>query len=128
MNLRTLAERDLSVVENDWEPVSLIDPEGEIIDKNANDPTKDLLGGISFRPQIETPETGADKIVDVIMVTLRISSLSRVPKPTETWGIRISPRPGAAVQTYTITPTHAPEINNSIGFINLFPQDADQSE
>lgn len=64
------------------------------------------------------------------MVTLRISSLIRVPKAGENWYIRmpISPVVGAAKERFVFTATRSLEHGTDIGFIRIYPQRVEELE
>lgn len=124
MNLRVQAEEDLAETLEDPDgfglPVVLIAPDGTIIDKSANDPTEDLTGQILYDTVVTNPETGLDMIAHNPVVTLRRSSLSRVPAPGEKWGVRIpiTPDPAAAKVLHMVE--RAPQDGGSIGFQRLY--------
>lgn len=124
MNLREQVESDLAdTLENPdhWGlPVELIDPDGNIQTKSVNDPDQDLSGQILYDTTVVNPETGLEMIVAKPVVTLRRSSLSRIPAAGEKWMIRIpeTPDPTAAKVLHRIE--QAPEDGKSIGFIRLY--------
>ena len=124
MNLRVQVEADLEQTLEDpggWGlPVVLIDPDGTIIDKSLNNPTEDLTGQILYDTTVVNPESGLDMIVHKPVITLRRSSLSRVPVAGEKWMVRIpeTPDPSAAKILHRVE--RAPEDGKSIGFIRLY--------
>lgn len=124
MNLREQIETDLADTLEDPDgyglPVVLIDPDGNIYDKSANDETQDLSGQILYDTTRADPDTGLDIIIHQPVVTLRRSSLSRVPVAGEKWMVRIpeTPDPSAVKTTHGIE--RAPEDGKSIGFIRLY--------
>lgn len=125
MNLRKRAEADLeSSLEGDWGlPVILTTPDGVEQSKSKNNPTEDLKGQILYDHRVVDSETGMERTVNTPVVTLRISSLDRVPKDGEKWGMQfpLVPDPDAAKTTFILIgrPT---EGGTSIGFIRLYPQ------
>lgn len=124
MNLRVTAEADLyRTLEhaNDWGlPVELIAPDGTIQTKSANHPTEDLKGQVLYDTTVVNPETGLDMVIDKPVVTLRRSSLDRIPAADENWMIRIpeTPDPTATKTLHKIE--RAPEQGKAIGFIRLY--------
>ena len=98
VNLRRLAEQDLeTTLEGEWGlPVILIDPEGNVISKKTGT-LNDLTGQILYDTVKHDLDTGLPVVVNHPVVTVRRSSLSRVPKAGEKWLVRIpvSPVEGA---------------------------------
>ena len=131
MNLRLQVEQDLqTTLEGDFSlPVILIDPDGETYDKSANEPLEDLTGQIMFDTIIQNPETGPEIIDNKPVVTLRRSSLTRIPSDTDyaKWFVKIpeSVLSGAPLRTLNIS--RAPEGGRSHGFIRLYLGQAEQS-
>ena len=129
MNLRLKAENDLAFsLEGLWAlPVVLVDPDGNEQTKSANDPTKDLSGQVLYDHKELDSETGMEIIVNTPVVTLRLSSLDRVPKYGETWKMKFAlvPDPKAPKQTFILI-GRPPQGGASIGFIRLYPQLAGQ--
>lgn len=129
LNLRQQTEKDLGFsLEGAWSlPVVLIDPEGVEQTKSKNDPLNDLSGQILYDHRVVDSDTGMEHLVNTPVVTLRISSLDRVPQDGEIWGMKfpLVPDPSAAKTTFILTgrPT---EGGASIGFIRLYPQLAGQ--
>lgn len=129
-SLRQRAEKDLAFsLEREFKiPVILIDPDGETHDTSENDGLQ--LGGQVLSDSISfNPETGDQIVSPNPIVTLRRSSLSRVPEPGEKWIVKIptSPVEGAPVFDFIIDPTKSPEGGRSIGFIRLYLRFAEQS-
>lgn len=129
MNLRETVESDLlESLEGDyWLPVVLIDPEGVIYNTSANDPTKDLGGQVLYDSLESDMESGMDLIVHKPVVTLRLSSLERVPLSGERWGVKIPITPSTTADLKTFLMERPTEPQNSIGFIRLYLMEMDQS-
>jgi len=131
MNLRVQAESDLAQsLESPDEyglPVVLVAPDGTVYDTSANDPTQTLSGQILYDTKRLDPESGLDILVHQPVVTLRRSSLARVPAAGEKWMVRIpeTPNPSATKVTHSIE--RAPEDGQSIGFVRLYLTKAIQS-
>lgn len=130
VNLRKQAEADLGIsLEKDWGlPVVLISPDGEVIDTNENS-DEALTGQILYDIVTTNPETGEPVIVNNPIVSLRRSSLSRVPVSGERWVVKIpiDPDPDADLTEFVISKVRPPEGGRSIGFIKLFLQKAKQT-
>jgi len=120
-NLRELAEMDLADTLEDpknWGlPVVLKDPDG--VEQNVN-------GQILYDTIVENPATGGEMIVHKPVVTVRRSSLSRVPVPGEKWSVQIpiTPDPEADKVTYLLG--RPSEDGGSLGFIRLYLIKAEQ--
>ena len=127
-NIRALAESDLSTsLEGDYGlPVNLIDPDGVIYDKSANDPNADLVGQVLYDTLVDDPTTGAEIIVHKPVVTLRRSSLERVPAPGEKWAVKIPLTPNPAANKKTFFLERPSESGGAIGFIRLYLMEAEQ--
>jgi hypothetical protein len=129
-NLRQKAEADLSrTLEGDFGlPVILVDPDGNTITENVAETT--LKGQILYSTTRLDPETGEPVIVNNPVVTLRRSSLSRVPIPGERWLVRIpvDPTSGASIGDFIIDPDKSPEGGRDIGFIRLYLRRASQEQ
>ena len=124
MNLREQAEADLAVTLEDIKgfglPVILIDPDGNIIDKSANEPTEELTGQILYDTVVVRPETGLETVIPDPVVTLRRSSLSRVPGAGEKWMCIIPKDPSTTAPKVLHLVSRAPQDGRSIGFIRLY--------
>lgn len=124
MNIRVQAEDDLSATLEDPDgfglPVFLIDPDGVIYDKSANDVEQDLSGQVLYDTIKTNPETGLQIVVHKPVVTLRRTSLTRVPLPGEAWMIAIPEIPDPAATKILHKIELAPEDGKSIGFIRLY--------
>ena len=125
MNLRKRAEADLEFsLEGEWGlPVVLTSPDGVEQTKSKNNATEDLKGQILYDHRVIDSETGMERTVNTPVVTLRISSLDRVPKDGEIWGMKfpLTPDPDAPKITFVLI-GRPPEGGGSIGFIRFYPQ------
>lgn len=129
INLREQAEIDLGEsLEGEWGlPVILIDPDGVAYDTSANDPTKQLVGQVLYGKKEFNPDTGQDVHINTPIVTLRVTSLARVPVNGEKWGIKIPIRPSTTAPMVDFIFQGRPlEGGTSIGFIRIYPQKAAQ--
>lgn len=129
-NLRVAIERDLhESLEGEFKiPVELTSPDGETQIYSANN-TDELLGGqVLYYSRRENPETGEIIVVNEPVVTLRITSLDRVPQSGENWYIKMptSPVEGAEKRSFVFTPTRSIEHGTDIGFIRIYPQRVEQ--
>jgi hypothetical protein len=115
LNLRVQIEEDLATTLESADdfglPVILISPDGEIQEVN---------GQILYDTQKIDPETGLDMIVHKPVVTLRRSSLTRIPAGGEKWGIRIPETPDPDADKTLHMLEQAPEDGRSIGYIKLY--------
>ncbi len=131
-NLRAQIERDLGEsIEGEWKiPVELTSPDGQVQRYSLNDPSQRLGGQVLYFSRQTNPETGEMIIVNQPVVSLRVSSLIRVPAAGENWFIRmpISPTVGAPVRSFVFTPTRSPEHGTDIGFIRIYPQVPENEE
>jgi len=130
VGLREMAEADLAeTLEGEWAlPVVLIDPEGNRYDTSANDPLAPLTGQVLYGKRAFNPDTGEDIFINTPVVTLRISSLTRVPVDGERWGVKIPTRPSMTAPMvdflFTVRPS---EGGASIGVVRLYLQRAAQA-
>jgi hypothetical protein len=115
VNLREQVEADLAAsLENPDDfglPVVLISPDGEV---------QELYGQIVYDTKRFDPETGMDIVIHQPVVTLRRSSLARVPQAREKWAVRIPELPSLTAAKTTHAIERAPEGGKSIGFIRLY--------
>lgn len=129
-NLRQRAELDLAKsLEREFKiPVILIDPDGITHDTSENDGLP-LGGQVLFDSISFNPDTGDQIISQNPVVTLRRSSLLRVPEPGETWIVKVpvSPVDGAPVYDFIIDPDRSTYGGRSIGFIRLYLRHTQQS-
>lgn len=116
MNIREQIELDLeTTLEGDFSlPVELIDPSGVVYD--------DLVGQVLY-DSIDENENFSGKPV----VTLRISSLTRVPLDGENWAVRIPQNPSTTDTLVTYVLDKPVQHGRSIGFIKLYLTLAEQS-
>lgn len=125
-NLRQQIEADLhESIEGEWKvPVELTSPDGVKQIYSKNNPTELLGGQVLYFSRRDNPSTGEVVVVNQPVVTLRVSSLDRVPMSGETWAVKIpiSPAPGAPEISFLFTATRAPEHGTDIGFIRLYLQ------
>jgi len=129
MGLRAEIEDDLSDFlegEDYGQVVVLISPDGMKYSKSANDPTADLMGQVLYDSLSQT-EDGVAIIDHNPVVTLRRSSLERLPAANEKWSVNIptGPRVDASRETFLIE--RASEDGGSIGFIRLYLRKAEQA-
>lgn len=130
VNLREKIEQDLGVtLEGAFSlPVSLIAPDGTIQSTKKGDRDTDLTGQILYDTVVEDPVTGGRVVINEPIVTLRRSSLIRVPEARETWSVKIplDPNDPGTLTTFILDPTKSPEGGRSIGFIRLYLKKAVQ--
>jgi hypothetical protein len=125
INLRQRAEQDLGkTLEGEFSlPVVLIGPDGITYDtsENTGDP---LTGQIIYDTLIDNPQniSGEQIVVSKPVVSLRRSSLARVPLAGEKWIVQIpvDPTAGAPVGNFQFNPTRPPEGGRTLGFIRLY--------
>ncbi len=126
INLRAQIEKDLGdSIESEWKmPVELTGPDGITQKYSVNNPSALLGGQILYYTQSINPETGETIIVNKPVVSLRVSSLTRVPQSGEKWYIKmpVSPIANSPFKDYVFTPTRAIEDGQDIGFIRIYPQ------
>ena len=130
VNLREQLEEDLGeTLENEWGlPVVLIAPDGVKYDTSANDATLPLTGQVLYGKKEFVPETGQEIYINTPIVTLRISSLARVPQNGETWSIQIPTSPSTTAALITFIFKGRPlEGGASLGFLRIYPQKAAQA-
>lgn len=131
-NLREQINKDLQETmetENDWGlPIILIAPDGTEYN-TKKDSTDRLSGQVLYHFTEFSPDTGEDIVVNMPVVTLRISSLERVPLDGENWVVKIPEENSttADFETYIFSTTKALKLNRSIGIIKLYLQKVKQS-
>lgn len=120
-NLRALAESDLGItLEGDWAvDVRLIPPDGLPFDAK---------GQVLYNLVRQDAMVGERVVSDMLVVTLRRSSLRIVPAPGENWIVEAptSPVVGAPIGQYALSPVRPPEGGAAIGFIRLYLQHVEQ--
>lgn len=130
VNLREQAEKDLGkTLEGEFGlPVELKDPDGNTINTSLNN-NLPLVGQVMFNYTRQQPDTGQPVIINNPTVSLRITSLSRVPKAGEIWYIKIptSPVENAPLEDFIIDADAPPEGLPSIGFIRLYLRRIEQT-
>lgn len=128
MNLRVRMEQDLGMILENYEsgfglPVILISPDGETQEFSANDPetprTIPLTGRVSYAYFKFDADSGAPMRVDNPIVTLRKSSLDRVPKAGENWVVQIPEKPDPDAPKKSFFMEHAPRAGDSFQWIQL---------
>lgn len=122
-NLREAVESDLGKsLEGEWGlPVVLVAPDGTVIDTSLNS-GEALTGQIIYDTVQVNPDTGDSMIVSKPVVSLRRSSLSRIPVSGEKWLVKIpiTPSTTATLEDYMIDPSRAVEGGRTIGFVRLY--------
>lgn len=128
MGLRAEIEEDLAeTLEDDYGlAVVLTSPDGVRYSKSAHDATADLVGQVLY-DHIDQDGEGNQIIDHNPVVTLRRSSLTRVPLPGEKWAVEIPIDPTATATRETFLLERASEDGRSIGFIRLYLRKAEQS-
>ncbi len=135
INLRERAESDLKhTLEKEYGlPVILTDPDGVKYDKSENsadpDNPDDLTGQILYSFVSVNPETGEEVVANNPIVSLRRSSLARVPVAGETWlfQIPVIPKYTADKIPFIMDAGRVPEPDGSIGFIRYHLTKAEQA-
>lgn len=129
MGIRADIEEDLAETLEDSDdyglPVVLIGPDGVVYDTSEND-DEDLYGQVLY-DHISQDEDGNQIIDNRPVVTLRISSLARVPQNGEAWAVKIPVSPLADAELQTFVMERAVEGGASIGFVRLYLRKAEQS-
>jgi hypothetical protein len=100
-------------------PVTLLTPDGKTVTTTVDG--RPLLGKVRWMQPEVNPETGLAVAVPNPVVTLRRSSLSRVPATGENWAVIIpsGPRPDAAPSTYALDASYAVEGGQTLGKVRL---------
>ncbi len=135
MNLREQCEQDLSItLEGDFGlPVELVSPDGIEYKFSANSPDPlnplSIMGQVLYDTVRADPDTGEPITVNEPIVSLRRSSLDRVPVSGERWVVKIPTTPSltAELEPFILSPTRPPAGGASIGFIKLYLQRISQS-
>ena len=134
MNLREQVEKDLSfTLEGDWGlPVELIDPDGNRYANSENSPDPlnplPLMGQVLYDQLKADPDTGEPITVNNPIVSLRRSSLARVPENGERWSVKIPTEPSltAPLANFVMSAVRPYGGGQSIGFIKLYLQRVEQ--
>lgn len=130
INLRELAESDLATsLEGEYGlPVELTSPDG-VIQTTKKDSSDLLQGQILYDTVLVDPATLEQMTVNLPIVSLRRSSLDRIPLAGETWHIKFPTAPSrtAAKMNFLMSADRAPGGGGSIGFIKIYVQKAVQS-
>lgn len=120
-NLRELAESDLATsLEGEFGlPVILTDPDG--VEHPA------VQGQVLYDRIVVEPERDMPILAKTPVVTLRRSTLVRVPQDGERWAVKIPATPSVAAPkvTYIFGPDTPTEGGASIGYIKLVLHEAD---
>ncbi len=130
MGLRAEIEEDLAETLEDPDdfgmPVILINPDGGVQSISANDATSALYGQILY-DSLGQDENDIQTIDHAPVVSLRITSLDRVPQSGEEWSVRIpiSPVVGAPIVTFLLDKAFL--YGGSIGYIRLTLRKTEQS-
>ena len=117
MNLREQIETDLSETLEDSDefglPVILVDPDGVVYSA--------VYGQILYDTR-RIDEVGIEVLEHVPVVTVRRSSLTRVPLASEKnrWLVKIPTTPSLTATPTTFLLGHASEDGGSIGFLRLY--------
>ncbi len=111
-DLRKLIESDLQyTLEGDYGlPITLIDPDGN---------EQEVMGQVLYETHEFEGENVEIVIVEKPHVTVRRSSLNRIPQPNETWAVKIPKTPDRDAETVTYLFDTPSEGGKSIGFIRL---------
>lgn len=131
VNLRERVEQDLSfsLEGTDWGlPVQLVAPDGTV-QIFKKDSTEDLLmGQVLYETIRVNPDSGEEIVVREPVVTLRRTSLNRIPAEGEKWAVKIPEKPSltANLITYLLDESRPPEGGEAIGFIRLYLIEAGQ--
>ena len=122
LNLRHKIERDLgTTLEGRFGlEVVLLSPDGEKQTHSANDPEQLLKGQVIYDTMQDNPNTGSEMIVHKPVLTVRESSLSRVPQHGEKWAMEIPLTPREAAPRGWFLAERPTEDGGSIGFLRLY--------
>lgn len=124
-NLRETIEEGLATTLEDPSgfglPILLVDPDGD-----EHGPYE---GQIVYGTRRVDPMTGIEVVTKDPVVTLRRSSLGRVPAASEKnrWAVKIPTTPSRTASTTTFGLGRPPEDGGSIGFIRLYLTKTEQS-
>jgi hypothetical protein len=128
MNLRGMVERDLGVtIEGDYGvPVVMTAPDGTIY--SASTAATPIMGRLVYDHAEMTPN-GETVIVHNPCLTLRTSTLPRVPKTDEHWMFKVplNMADQTKLALFFLDAGHPPENGASIGFTRFYLTSAVQS-
>ena len=128
-NLRREIERDMiDTIEGEFiMPCELTSPDGITQKYMKNNPAKLLGGQVLYFTRETNPETGEPIIVNVPVVSLRLTSLNRIPRAGEKWHVRmpVSPVEGAPYIDFVFTADKNPEAGTDMGFTRFYLQRLD---
>jgi hypothetical protein len=129
--LREIAEQHLNItLEGRFGlPVELIGPDGIPQIYSENDPTTLLQAQVLYDTTVQNPETGEEVIIPEPNISLRRSSLVRIPLAGEHWFIKIPETPSATApkEEYVLSSDLAPQDGRSLGIVRLYLTKAKQS-
>lgn len=96
--------------------VTLVDPDGVVYSA--------LKGQVLYDYRRLDPSTGEVVVTHEPVVTLRRSSLTRIPLDGERWEVRmpVSPVTGAPAVSFLLGAGRAPEGGQTLGFVRLYPK------
>jgi hypothetical protein len=109
-------------------PVTLVSPDGQTIAATVDG--RPLVGKVRWAQPEVNPETGIAVAVPNPVVTLRRSSLARVPATGENWWVIIpsGPRSDAAPEHFVLDSAYAVEGSQTLGKVRLPLVKAKQKE
>lgn len=87
----------------------------------------ELVGQIIYDTLVDNPETGQEIVVHKPVVTLRRTSLVRIPLPGESWFCEIPIEPKVTAPKFPFVVERPTEDGGAIGFIRLYLVEAAQS-
>ena len=122
INLRELAEADLATtLEGETSlPVELVSPDGVVQSMSVNNPENRLSGQVLYDYSKFDPETGSEVIIRKPVVTLRRSSLDRIPVAGEKWIVKIPEIPSTTAPLVSHRLEKPPMGRASNGKIRLY--------
>lgn len=124
-NLRVQVELDLhETIESEFKiEVELTGPDGVTQIYSKNNPTEKLGGQVLYYSRVPDAYTGERIVTNFPVISLRVSSLDRVPVDGEMWYLKFatSPVSGAPKRSFVFTETRAIESGTDIGFIKIYP-------
>jgi hypothetical protein len=109
-------------------PVELITPDAVTINTRQSDGAP-LEGQVLYNSKDVDVDTGLPIVVNNPVVTLRRSSLSRIPVAGEKWIVRIPKNPNETdiLINFALDGSRPPESGQSIGFVKLYLRAIQQS-